>query len=64
VHGAPRGEKFLIHSEKIALPDFHAVMAQNAVSGRGMKVKIRKGELTQELLALLASWSCWGRREN
>src|SRR3981189_2467260 len=27
-------------------------MAQNAVRGRGMKVKIRKGELTQELLAL------------
>ena len=40
------------HPEKIALADFHAVVAQNAVRGRGVEVEIREREAVEKLLAL------------
>ena len=46
------GNDELTHPEKIALPDFHAIVAQDAVRGRGMKVKVREREIIEELLSL------------
>src|SRR5258708_5346562 len=40
-----------IHPEKIALADFHAVMAQDAVGGGGVEVEIREREIIDELLS-------------
>ena len=41
----PRNDKRLsAHPEEIALADFHAVVAQNAVGGGGMEVEVREGE--------------------
>ena len=40
------------HTQKIALADFHAVVAQNAVRGRGVEIEIRESEVIEKLLAL------------
>jgi len=41
----PRNDKRLsAYPEEIALADFHAVVAQNAVGGGGMEVEVREGE--------------------
>jgi len=37
-------ERLSAHPEEIALADFHAVVAQNAVGGGGMEVEVREGE--------------------
>jgi hypothetical protein len=34
------------HPEKIPLADFDAIVAQNAVSDRGMEIEIREGEVS------------------
>jgi hypothetical protein len=49
---ASRNERRLFHPEKIPLADFDAVVAQDAVGGRGMEVEIREGEVGEILLAL------------
>src|SRR4051794_6883718 len=43
---------FLVHPQKIPLADLDAVVAQDAVGSGGMEVKIREGEMADELLAL------------
>src|SRR5258708_39354620 len=43
--------KMSIHPQKIPLADFDAVVAQDAVRGRGVEVEIRECEVVQELLA-------------
>src|SRR3954471_19641199 len=40
------------HPQKIPLADLDAVVAQDAVGGGGMEVKIRECEMANELLAL------------
>src|SRR3954451_21995769 len=40
------------HPQKIPFADLHAVMAQDAVRDRGMEIKVRQGEVGEELLAL------------
>jgi hypothetical protein len=42
----------LVHAEKIALADFDAIMPEQAVSDRGVKIEIRKCEAVEEFLAL------------
>src|SRR5437868_11258065 len=49
---ATRKPERLSHPEKITLADFDAVVAQNSMRGRGMEIKIRKGETIDEFLAL------------
>src|SRR4051812_2546724 len=41
-----------VRPEKIALADFHAVVAQDAVGGGGMEIEIRKRKGRKKLLAL------------
>src|SRR5260370_37567740 len=41
-----------IHTQKIAFPDFDAVVAQDAVGGGGVKVEIRERKIIEELLSL------------
>src|SRR3984893_5304580 len=51
--GLPRNDGELsIHPEKIPFPDFHAVVAQDAVRGGGVEVEIREREIIEELLSL------------
>src|ERR1700736_6469291 len=40
------------HPEIIPLADFHAVMPENAVRGRGVEIEVRKRKAVEELLAL------------
>src|SRR5712691_4282381 len=42
----------LFHTQKIALADFDAVVAQDAVGGGGVKVEIREREIVEVLLSL------------
>src|SRR5882762_3770113 len=42
----------LVHPQKIALADFDAVVAQDAVGGGGVKVEIREREIIEVLLSL------------
>src|SRR2546421_3636901 len=49
---ATRKPERLSHPEKITLADFDAVVAQNSMRGRGMEIKIRKGETIDEFLSL------------
>src|ERR1700687_2782998 len=50
--GPSRNDKLSIHPQKIPLADFHAIVAQDAVGGRGVEVEIRKRKIIEELLAL------------
>src|ERR1700736_1775919 len=41
-----------VYAEKVALADFHAVVPQDAVCGRGMKVEVRERKMAEKLLPL------------
>src|SRR5882724_3331260 len=48
---APRNDGST-HPEIVPLADFHAVMPENAVRGRGVEIEVRKRKAVEELLAL------------
>src|SRR4051794_21612520 len=49
----------LAYAQKIALADFHAVVAQNAVRDGGVEIEIRKRKVAEELLALQRQGIVW-----
>src|ERR1700739_3425167 len=51
------------HAEEIALADFDAVVAQDAVGGSGVEVEVREREIVQEPLSLQGNGGVGADRE-
>src|SRR5579871_2307696 len=58
-----RRECYSGHPEEIALADFHAIVAQNSMRGRGMEIEIRERERGEELLPLQRDGAVGAGRE-
>src|SRR5690348_9443813 len=51
------------NAQEITLADFHAIVAQNSMRGRGMEIEIRKRERGEELLPLQRDGAIGAGRE-